>query len=295
MSAAAGARDATPRLHLGLPMWANPDWRGGLYPPHGGGEGHLGDYARVFSAVEGNTTFYSGAPRPETVAAWARQAPPGFRFCFKLPAAFTHDRRLAGIEDDLDAFLAALAPLHDRLGPMMVQLPRDFGAAELVRLEALLSRWPGWLPCAVEVRHSEFFHKGSAEAALNRLLITHGANRVMLDVRPLFSTPAGGHPGLQQAQHEKPKRPLHVLSTGSFPVIRFIGHVDEATNIRYFTPWIERLALWIKQGKTPCLFVHTADNRRAPELARRLHAAVAERAGLPALPAFPGECQVALF
>ncbi|SDO40877.1 Uncharacterized conserved protein YecE, DUF72 family [Halomonas shengliensis] len=283
---------AEPPIHLGLPMWANPDWRGGLYPPHGGG---LEEYARVFSAVEGNTTFYSGAPKAETVAAWSRQAPPGFRFCFKLPAALTHDRRLAGIEAELDAFLAALAPLHDRLGPLMVQLPRDFGAEELPRLEALLSRWPTGIPCAVEVRHSEFFHKGRAERDLNRLLITHGVDRVMLDVRPLFATPAGDHPGLRQAQCEKPRRPLHVLSTADRPLVRFIGHLDGEINARCFSPWIERLSLWIKQGKTPYLMVHTPDNRRAPELARRLHGGLAERLALPDLPPFPGEAQASLF
>lgn len=94
-------------------MWANAEWRGGFYPPHGGG---LEEYARVFGAVEGNTTFYSGAPRAGTVAAWARQVPPGFRFCFKLPAVLTHERRLAGIEAEFDAFVEALAPLWDRLG-----------------------------------------------------------------------------------------------------------------------------------------------------------------------------------
>ncbi|MFY0991601.1 DUF72 domain-containing protein [Halomonas sp. C05BenzN] len=281
-----------PGLYLGLPMWANPDWRGSLYPPRGGG---LEEYARVFTAVEGNTTFYSGPPRPETVAAWSRQAPADFRFCFKLPATLTHERRLAGVEAELDAFLTALAPLHDRLGPLMVQLPRDFGAEELPRLEALLSRWPSGIPCAVEVRHREFFHKGAAEIALNRLLITHGADRVMLDVRPLFSTPPGGHPGLRKAQGEKPKRPLHVLSTGGRPLVRFIGHLDDEINERYFTPWIERLCLWIKQGKTPFLLVHTPDNRRAPELARRLVSRLAEQCSLPPLPAFPGEDQARLF
>lgn len=91
-------------------MWANAEWRGSLYPPHAGSDGHLADYARVFSAVEGNTTFYSGAPRPETVAAWARQTPPHFRFCFKLPARLTHERRLVGVGSEVDAFLEALAP-----------------------------------------------------------------------------------------------------------------------------------------------------------------------------------------
>ncbi len=280
-------------LYLGLPMWANQDWLGTLYPRHAKTE-LLRDYASVFSSVEGNTTFYSGTPKPETVAAWARQAPAYFRFCFKLPASVTHDQRLTRLEDAW-AFLDALAPLHDRLGPTMVQLPRDFGPAELPKLEALLAQWPVHLPCAVEVRHPDFFLKGGAEKALNRLLITYSANRVMLDVRPVFSTPANGHPGLAHAQQEKPKLPLHVLSTADKPVIRFIGHIDKTINTGYFTPWIERLSLWIKQGKTPFLFVHTADNRASPEMARSLYHAVQQQCSLPALEPFASDKQSQLF
>ncbi|MCG7599659.1 DUF72 domain-containing protein [Halomonas sp. McH1-25] len=283
------------KLFLGLPMWANAEWRGGLYARHAPTEAFLEDYAHVFSSVEGNTTFYSGAPRPETVDAWARQAPADFRFCFKLPASLTHERRLVGIEHDLEAFLDRLSPLHDRLGPMMIQLPRDFGPDELPQLENLLACWPQSIPCAVEVRASEFFHKGSAEQQLNRLLITHGVDRVMLDVRPLFSTPAENDSRLYRAQQEKPKRPLHVLSTASNPIVRFIGHFDWPINERYFEPWIERLDLWIKQGKTPFLFVHTPDNRLAPQLARHLHSRLSAATGLPELNEFPGECQNTLF
>lgn len=282
-------------LHLGLAMWANADWRGSLYAQHSATTEVLPDYARVFSCVEGNTTFYSGAPRAETVAGWAAQAPADFRFCFKLPSRLTHELRLDGIEAEFDAFIERFAPLHDRLGPLMVQLPRDFGVEELPKLEALLKRWPVNLPCAVEVRASEFFHKGEAERALNRLLITYRADRVMLDVRPLFSSPAGDDERLARAQREKPKRPLHVLSTAERPLIRFIGHFDNATNERLFTPWIERLALWISQGKTPFLFVHTPDNRHAPQLARRFHARLGEAIALPPLGEFPGEAQSELF
>ncbi|GGX83358.1 hypothetical protein GCM10007160_08230 [Litchfieldella qijiaojingensis] len=282
-------------LHLGLAMWANADWRGSLYPPHGGQESRLADYARVFDAVEGNTTFYSGAPKAETVASWARQAPAGFRFCFKLPATLTHERRLSDIDAELDIFLSRLTPLHDRLGPIMVQLPRDFGARELPQLDRLLTRWPTEIPCAVEVRHSDFFHKGAAEVALNRLLITHGVDRVMLDVRPLFSTPADGDPRLAKAQNEKPKCPLHVISTGNYPLVRFIGHLDERINDAYFAPWCQRLALWINQGKTPFLFVHTPDNRQAPQLARRLYERLARQCRLPSLAPFSGDAQSLLF
>tara|TARA_R110002012_G_scaffold123300_3_gene273692 strand:- start:1383 stop:2207 length:825 start_codon:yes stop_codon:yes gene_type:complete len=274
-------------------MWANQDWLGSFYPRHAKTE-LLSDYATVFSSVEGNTTFYSGIPKQATVAAWASQAPSHFRFCFKLPASVTHDQRLTRLEEAW-AFLAALAPLHDRLGPTMVQLPRDFGPQELPQLEALLAAWPRHLPCAVEVRHPDFFLKGTAETALNRLLITYSANRVMLDVRPVFSTPANGHIGLAHAQQEKPKLPLHVLSTAKYPVIRFIGHIDKTINKDYFSAWKARLKLWISQGKTPFLFVHTADNRESPEMARLLYNALATEAQLPPLNRFPGEKQSQLF
>lgn len=286
---------ATPVLHLGLAMWANADWRGSLYGPYDDGRETLADYARVFSCVEGNTTFYSGAPRAEVVAGWARQAPPDFRFCFKLPAALTHEARLEGVEAETDAFIERLAPLHDRLGPTMIQLPRDFGAEELDRLSHILGRWPKTLPCAVEVRDSVFFHKGAAERALNRLLISHSVDRVMLDTRALFATPAGDDERLQKAQKEKPRRPLHVISTGSRPLVRFIGHFDDAINHARFTPWIERLALWIEAGKTPILFVHTPDNRLAPQLARAFYERLQARVALPMLAPFPGEGQSALF
>lgn len=282
-------------LHLGLAMWANADWRGTLYGRYAEPSDSLPDYAGVFSCVEGNTTFYSGAPRVDVIEAWSRQAPAHFRFCFKLPSALTHDKRLVGIEAEMDHFLERLAPLHDRLGPTMIQLPRDFGADELPMLEAVLKRWPKALPCAVEVRHGEFFHKGMAEQSLNRLLITHETDRVMLDTRALFATPAGDDARLQQAQREKPRRPLHVLSTAAQPVVRFIGHFDDEINHARFTPWIEQLALWMEQGKSPVLFVHTPDNRAAPLLARAFHGRLAERIALLPLAAFAGERQESLF
>lgn len=280
-------------FYLGLPMWANQDWCGSLYPPHAR-SGLLSDYAGVFSSVEGNTTFYSGAPSTSTLNAWASQAPPAFRFCFKLPSTITHEQRLADPQAAL-GFLDALTPLHHQLGPTMIQLPGDFGPQELPRLAALLNVWPSHLPCAVEVRHPAFFNKGVDEQRLNRLLITFLVNRVMLDVRPVFSTPAAANTGLVHAQHEKPRLPLHVLSTADQPIIRFIGHLDKQINLDYFAPWEKQLGLWINQGKTPFLFVHTADNRHAPAMARLLYQQLAAHHRWAPLGDFPGEKQTDLF
>ncbi|TVU71908.1 DUF72 domain-containing protein [Cobetia crustatorum] len=281
-------------LHLGLAMWANDDWRGSLLPGSGPRE-HLADYAQVFDCVEGNTSFYA-QPTAEAIASWARQAPAGFRFCFKLPGRLTHELRMVGIEDELAAFLERIAPLKGRLGPIMVQLPRDLGGEVLPRLEQFFVHVQAeGFEWAVEPRDPIFFAKGEVERQLNRLLISHGVDRVMLDVRPLFSGPNTIHPGLAVARSEKPHRPLHVFSSARQPIVRFIGHYDEATNLRLFVPWIERLFLWIKQGKSPFLFVHTPDNKAAPALARLLANQVHSRLGWRPIGEFPGECQGSLF
>lgn len=289
----------TPQLHLGLAMWANPDWKGSLYTPHTAMTESLPDYAAAFDAVEGNTTFYSGIPKEETVRVWAAQTPESFRFCFKLPAFITHEKRLRDCEADIERFLERLSLLGPRLGPVMVQLPRDLGQEAMIDLERLLVQWPAHIPCAVEPRSFDFFAKGDAERAFNRLLITHNADRVMLDVRPVMTNPGAPGSALWKAQQEKPKRPLHVIATGLRPIVRFIGHFEDQINDQLFAPWVDRLALWISQGKTPFLFVHTPDNRQAPTLARRyaeqVSAALQHNGQVRVPDAFAGEQQSTLF
>ena len=63
----------------------------------------LRHYAARCNAVEGNTTFYA-TPARETVAAWAGQTDPDFRFVVKLPRLITHERRLADADEPLRAF-----------------------------------------------------------------------------------------------------------------------------------------------------------------------------------------------
>ena len=50
-------------------------------------------------------------------------------------------------------------------------------------------------------------------------------------------------------------------------------------------PWTEVVADWLREGRSPTVFVHTPDNHDAPELARRFHDEV--RALVPDLEALP--------
>lgn len=279
--------------HLGCPIWGNRRWAGTLFTRTARPADFLRQYAMVFNAVEGNTTFY-GLPSDDTVARWAKDTPAGFRFSFKFPRSITHERRLVDADAELIAFLERLAPLQDRLGPLMIQLPPGFGPKALPVLEAFLDRLtspshlPGDLAFAVEVRHPAFFDGGSGQTALDALLVARGIDRVIFDTRPLRAAdPADAD--VRIAQQRKPDLPVHVVATGLRPILRYVAHADVAANDPWLAEWAAAVEGWIEAGRTPYVFVHAPDDFWAPEIARRFHALLAERVSVGEMPAWPGE------
>src|SRR5690348_8111617 len=103
-------------LHLGTSGWSYPEWKGAFYPSRIAGGEMLPFYARHFSTVEINNSFYR-MPDPEAVRTWAEQAPPGFLFSFKAHRAITHRKRFAGSSEFLDRFADLVASVGSRLGP----------------------------------------------------------------------------------------------------------------------------------------------------------------------------------
>ena len=255
-------------LYLGLPQWSHPAWPGQLLGVGARPAEHLAHYARVFNTVEGNTTFYA-SPTPETVRRWADAVPPQFRFSFKFPKEISHQSDLVSVDKQVAAFITLLGPLHGQLGLLKLQLPARFGPAGLPRLAAFFEALPPDFTYALEVRHPDFFAKGEAERALNRLLMDKGINRIMLDSRPLFSVPATT-PALVDAQGKKPRLPVHLLATANSPVVRLIGLPNPEDNHPFLPSWLPRWQQWLAEGKDLYLFIHTADNARAPELARQV-------------------------
>lgn len=107
------------RLHIGCAGWALSKDAQAAFAPDGS---HLERYASRLNAVEINSSFYR-PHKPATYARWAASVPPGFRFSVKLPKAITHERRLADGQGLLDAFLAEVGQLGDKLACLLVQLP----------------------------------------------------------------------------------------------------------------------------------------------------------------------------
>ena len=266
-------------------MWANRDWVGRTLPPDTAPGRELEAYARVCNAVEGNTTFYA-TPDPATVERWRAATTADFRFVFKLPREITHDRRLREIQQPLRAFLRRVEPLVDRMGPLMVQLPATFAPSDLDALDTFLADASADFSWAVEVRHLGFHAGGDAERPLNDLLHRHGADRVILDSRPVFDGPRET-PEEIDAWEKKPRVPVRAVATGEQPIVRFIGQTDPAANPPYWIPWIDAVERWVGQGRRPIVFLHTPDNVVAPELCRTFHHEVVERTGIPPLPPAP--------
>jgi len=140
------------------------------------------------------------------------------------------------------------------------------------------------VPIAVEVRNQAFFAKGEEERLLNRLLLERGVERICLDPRALFSC-TSRELGVLHAQAKKPRVPPRPTAFSQHPQVRFIGHPELAANEPFLLPWLDKVAAWIEEGRSPYVFLHTADNRLAAALAQRFHRGLMER--LPGLPALP--------
>ncbi|HIK46554.1 MAG TPA: DUF72 domain-containing protein, partial [Leptolyngbyaceae cyanobacterium M65_K2018_010] len=125
----------------GCAVWAYKDWVGEFYPRGSKARDFLRLYCDRMTAVEGNTTFYS-RPDATTIERWANTMPPSFRFCPKLPQAFSHRGQLVPFIPEAHQFLQTLAPLKERLGPCFIQLPPIYGPEQWADLKEFLRQWP---------------------------------------------------------------------------------------------------------------------------------------------------------
>ena len=188
--------------YLGCPAWGLKEWVGNLYTADARPREYLEQYARVFNTVEGNTTFYS-LPSPETVQRWRDAVPESFRFCFKLPREITHYQGLVGAAADTRRFFVRMAPLEERLGVFMIQLPPTFGPERLDVLDHFLETLPGEYRYAVELRHPGFFAPEASDR-VHELLFARGCERVVMDTRGLRAGDPE-HPEVRAARHAKPQ------------------------------------------------------------------------------------------
>jgi uncharacterized protein YecE (DUF72 family) len=263
-------------LHVGCAMWSLPAWQGTHLPHPLPPRDRLRAYATWCNAVEGNTTFYA-TPSADTVRSWAEQTGPDFRFLLKLPRPITHDRRLTDVDALVRAFLTAIEPLGPRIHALWIQLPPGFGPADLGTLAVFLRRLaPRGHRLAVEVRHPAFFEDADQERRLEDLLTLAGAERVTFDTSMLFAQPPSSD-AERESWAKKPRLPRRAPALTANPIVRYIGRDDPERTVEGWQPWVESVVGWLREGRSPTVFIHTPDNAEALPFARRFHEEVRAR------------------
>jgi uncharacterized protein YecE (DUF72 family) len=172
------------KVYIGTAGWSIPRPEQRRFPA---GESHLVRYAQVLPAVEINSTFHR-PHRASTFERWAASVPRAFRFSVKLPRTITHDQRLVGTADLMKTFLTDLAPLGQRLGCLLVQLPPSLAFDRRVArtfFSLLRKRFERGI--ALEPRHASWF-----EDRAGQLLEDYEVARVAADPPRVEG---GGEPG----------------------------------------------------------------------------------------------------
>lgn len=129
-------------------------------------------YAARLNGVELNGSFYRTPPE-SAMLRWAREAPPGFRFCMKANRGLTYSAEGFDRVGLARIFTERVAPMGDRLGPVLLQFPpaREKNVRLLEELLEALAR-----PVAAEFRHESWF-----EAQTYAVLRAHDAALVITD------------------------------------------------------------------------------------------------------------------
>ena len=141
--------------YVGTSGWQYESWRGSFYPSGVAKRRWLEHYTSQFDTVEVNNTFYR-LPPASVFESWANRTPDGFVLACKLSRYLSHIRRLREPAESVALFLDRAAPLGERLGPLLLQLPPTFKADPSLLAE-VLAAVPARHRVAVELRHGSWF------------------------------------------------------------------------------------------------------------------------------------------
>ena len=145
-------------LHLGTMGWSYSFWKGVFYPNETLPKDFLAYYSTKFNTVEVDNTFYR-IPNQQTVTTWKEQTPVAFTFSLKFPRVITHIKMLKVCERETSLFLERTAILGEKLGPLLLQFPPNFGVERLPDLADFLNRLPKTHRYVVEVRDEKFLNE----------------------------------------------------------------------------------------------------------------------------------------
>lgn len=141
---------------VGTSGYSYPNWQDEFYPRDISKKDWLSYYSGQFDSVEINNSFYR-LPARSSFESWAEKTPPGFIFSVKASRYITHMKKLNQVQEPLEKFINSARGLKNKLGPILFQLPANFGQNN-PRLTELL-KLSGDLKFVFEFRHKSWFSR----------------------------------------------------------------------------------------------------------------------------------------
>jgi uncharacterized protein YecE (DUF72 family) len=229
------------QLYVGTSGYSYKQWKGNFYPEKLPDREMLSFYAKQFSTVEINHSFYR-MPTESALLNWAKSVPEGFRFALKANQQITHIKRLRNCQDTVKRFLEVASVLNDgdHLGPILVQLPPTFKFDRPLLEDFLALRPPAFL-FAFEVRHPSWY-TDETYAVLRQ-----------------------HETALCLSETEK-QTPPDVLTAGfTYARLRLENYTP-----KQLAAWKKRFDAWLAQGIGVYVYCKHEDEGKAPAYARQL-------------------------
>ena len=164
-------------VRVGTSGYQYDHWKGVFYPDDLAKDHWFEHYAGHFDTVEINNTFYN-LPESSTFDSWHDRAPNGFRYVLKYSRYGTHMKKLKDPEGPLNMFLERAERLKSFLGPVLVQLPPNWGCNP-DRLDAFLTAAPKRHRWSIELRDTSWLCD-----EVYAILRDHGAALCIHDMFP---------------------------------------------------------------------------------------------------------------
>lgn len=156
------------RIYVATSGFYYDHWKGPFYPEDLPKSKFLQFYIERFNSVELNNPFYR-LPNEAAVRHWHDIAPEGFIYAVKASRVITHIKRLKDAKPSLELLFERIAPLKEKLGPILFQLPPNW-KVNTERLEEFLKALPKGGRHAFEFRDTSWF-----EPEVYELLRKHNA------------------------------------------------------------------------------------------------------------------------
>lgn len=253
-----GGKEATAfHVSVGCAKWNKTDLKN-FYPK--GTKDELAYYSTQFNSIELNATFYQPYGREQFIK-WREKTPADFKFFPKIPQAISHLKRLNDVRTQTENFCHSVSGLEEKLGMIFLQMHDNFKPKDFERLEKFVREFPKDSPLAIELRNTEWFASQDVFDRVCALFKEHNITNVLVDTA-----------GRRDIMH------MRLTSRSAF--IRYVG-ANHPSDYDRLDPWVERIALWKKNGlENLYFFVHQNHELESPLLSACLIEKLNKKLGL---------------